>query len=331
MTLAAPPVGDGPIWTVWMALFHAPTLAIADELGVFRTLADSPSSARELAETLALEPRATEAMCGVLTSLELLQRDGERFAVTETARTYLLPESPYYWGGVLRRIRTIPVDCTKLIASLRAGAATNLTEMWQASLPPPEALVGFTHAMHAHSFALAMRVVARFGIAGSLLDVAGGSGSYSIAAALHDPDAACTVLELPAVCPVAEAYAAKHLARVATVPANMFVDEWPGEFDALLLADVIHDWDDERCAFLVRRALAAVRPGGRLLVHEMLLDDDKLGPPIAVAYSMLMVYVTQGRQRTSSELRALLVGAGFVDIRITPTENGYSLVEGTRA
>lgn len=335
-TLAPPLVDDTPVWSAWMGLFHAPTLAVADELHMFEALAASPLSVDQLATALALEPRAAEAMAGVMSSLGFLHLDGAHYSLTETARTYLLPTSPFYWGGMLRRIREVPVDCRKLLASLRGGVAAaeaRLTAMWEAPIPPPEALVGFTHAMHAHSFSLAMRTIGKFGITGKLLDIAGGSGSYSIAAALHDPAVSCTVLELPAVCAVAAGYACEHGvgSRVATVAANMFSTPWPEGHDAILLADIAHDWDDQRCAELARRAFAALSPGGRVLVHEMLLDDDKVGPPTAITYSMIMVFVTQGRQRSASELRAILGAAGFADIRVVPTANGYSIIEGTRS
>lgn len=333
--LAPPPVDDAPMWSAWMAMFHAPTLAVADELHLFEALSAQPLTAAQLADALALEPRAAEALTGLLASLGFLTLEDERFALAAAARAYLLPASPYYWGGLLRRIRDIPVSCEKLLASLRGGPAAaqaRLTAMWEAPTPPPQALVSFTHAMHAHSFSLAMRTITGFGLAGSMLDVGGGSGAYSIAAALHDPALRCTVLELAAVCPIAASYAAQHGVgdRVHTVAADMLAAPWPTGHDAILLADILHDWDDARCADLAKRAFAALAPGGRVLLHEMLLDEDKVGPATATSYSMLMVYVTQGRQRSGGELRALLAGAGFEAIRILPTANGYSLVEGIR-
>lgn len=336
-SIAAATCSDAPIWNAWMAAFHAPTLAIADELGVFSALRDRPSTAAELAATLGLEVRATEAMAGLLASLEFLSQADGRYCLTDPARTYLLPESPYYWGGMLRRIRDNPLDCKKLIESLRRGKAAadaRLTGMWNPSKPPPEALVAFTHAMHAHSFALAMRAMPSFGLRGvtKLLDVAGGSGSYSIAAALHHPELRCTLLDLPAVCGVATDYAAKLGvgARVSTVAGDMFSDAFPTGHERILMSDIFHDWDDERCAVLARRAYEALPRGGRILLHEMLLSDSKDGPAVAVAYSMIMVLITEGRQRSAREISEILTAAGFGDLRVTMTSGGYALVEGTK-
>lgn len=338
MTLVPPPTGDGAIWNVWLAAFHAPTLAVADELGVFAALDRQPMSAGELAGTLTIEHRAIESMLGLLAALGFLARTDARFRLTEVARHYLLPASPYYWGGFLARIRTIPIDCGKLVASLRRGTAAAEArvsgQLWRAPTPPAEALVGFTHAMHAHSFALAIRAVPMLELSAvtRLLDVAGGSGSYSIAAADRHASLRCTVLDLEPVCAVSEQYIAKLGAadRVTTHAADMFVDPWPGGHDAVFMADIFHDWDDERCLLLAQRAFDALPPGGRLLVHEMILADTKDAPLNAIAYSMVMVFVTEGRQRTGGELVEILTRAGFMNCRIAPTLEGYALVSGTR-
>lgn len=336
-SIAAATCSDAPIWNAWMSAFHAPTLAIADELGVFSAIRDQPATATELAKSLGIEVRATEAIAGVMTALEFLVLANGRYGLTDAARNYLLPESPYYWGGMLKRIRDNPLDCRKLIDSLRRGSAAaeaRLSGMWQAPKPPAEALVAFTHAMHAHSFALAMRAMPAFGLAGvkRLLDVAGGSGSYSIAAAAHHPDLAVSLLDLPAVCGVASDYAAKHglAARITTIPGDMFAEAWPIGYERILMSDIVHDWDDAQCVLLAKRAYEALPIGGRLMLHEMLLNDSKDGPAAAVAYSMVMVFVTEGRQRSARELSDLLTGAGFVDVRVTMTSGGYALVEGTR-
>jgi hypothetical protein len=332
-----PTTSDQQIWDAWLAAFHAPTLAIADDLGLFGALAAAPATSDELARTLAIELRAVEAIAGLLAALGFLARVDGRFVLADVARTYLLPDSPFYWGPLLRRVRDVPLDVKKLLDGLRrgrAGAEARVTGMWEAPKPPPEALVGFTHAMHAHSFALALRVLPTFGLTGRerLLDVGGGSGSYSIAAALLDRAAACTVLDLPPVCAVTRDYAARHGVgdRVATAPLDMFVDPWPPGHDRILMSDIFHDWDDERCRLLAQRAHAALAPGGRVLVHEMLLSDALDGPLAAAAYSMVMLFVAQGRQRSAHEIVTILASAGFAAPAVTLTANGYAVVAATR-
>ena len=79
-----------------MSWYQFPTLTVADDLGVFPLLADSPSSTEEVAITLKITPRAAEAMLGVLSGLGFLWQRGSKFFITETTRNFLLPTSPYY-------------------------------------------------------------------------------------------------------------------------------------------------------------------------------------------------------------------------------------------
>lgn len=336
--LAPAPCSDAPIWDAWFAAFHGPTLAIADDLGVFEILNEQPLTSHELTARLGIELRATEAILGVLAGLGLLVLAEGKFHPTETGRTYLVPASPYYWGPLLRRIRDNPIDCRRFLDILRRGASAAeapVTTMWQSPALVPERLVAFTHGMHAHSFSLAMHVVPSCGLADArrLLDVGGGSGSWSIAAALHHPGLRCVLLDLPTVCGVAREYTERFgvADRIEMVGADMFEDPWPEGCDRIFLSDIFHDWNDEHCRVLAERAFAALPPGGQILVHEMLLADTKDGPLAAATYSMIMLFVTQGRQRSAKELTEILVSAGFTAIARTPTSGGYAIISGTKA
>jgi acetylserotonin N-methyltransferase len=231
----------------------------------------------------------------------------------------------------------VPLDCRRLLDALHrntAAKAGRVTEMWQAPQPSPEALRAFTRAMHAHSFSLAMRVIDRFDLRGvkRLLDVGGGSGSYSIAAIRRDPDVTATVLDLPVVCEMATGYAAELGAadRLHTAPLDMFAQPWPNGFDRVMMCDIFHDWADAQCRQLADRAFTALQPGGKVLLHEMLVADDKDGPIGALAYSMVMLFVAQGRQRTAGELSAILTAAGFTDVSVATTAGGYAAIAGTK-
>jgi acetylserotonin N-methyltransferase len=325
------------MWEVWLSAFHAPALAIADELGVFARLNEQPSTVGELARALKIELRAAEALTGLMSALGFLVQVEECFHLTEIAHHYLLPESPFYWGGFLKRIREIPLDCSKFIAQLRRDGGARearVSDLWQAPKPSVEQLRDFTHAMHAHSFALATRVAPALPIqcVGRLLDVAGGSGSFSIALARRHPMLQCTVLDLPAVCDVTSEYIRQHqvVSQVQTLAADMFVDTWPAGFDCLFFSDVLHDWDDDRCRLLAERAFASLPSGGRIWIHEMLLAATKDAPPSAAAYSLVMVLVTQGRQRTAAEIRGILEAVGFGRIGTIPTSGGYAVIEGIK-
>nr|XP_020669361.1 acetylserotonin O-methyltransferase-like [Pogona vitticeps] len=94
---------------------------------------------------------------------------------------------------------------------------------------------------------------------------------------------------------------------------DFFKDPVP-EADLYILARILHSWNDEKCIQLLTKLHKACKPGGGVLVVELVLDEDKCGPPEAHLYSMLMLLHSKGKERTSSEYQALFTAAGFKEI-----------------
>lgn len=327
------PVDDSLIRNIWLSAAHLPALAVADALGLFAALDDAPAASDELARRLSITPRAADILASLMASLGLLTHADSRFHLTEVARECLLPGTPYYWGPFLERARTMPLDANRLLAELRSGDDSGrVAPVWNPAAPDAAKLRAFTSAMHCQSLPLAARSVPHLGLADvkRMLDVAGGSGSFSIAAMLRHPDLRSTVLDLPPVCDVARDYATQYGVsdRLELAPGDMFAGGWPTGAQVAFFNDIFHDWNDELCVRLATHAHAALDPGGRIVVHEMALWDQKTGPVAAATYSLVMLFATSGRQRTVPELSSLLVRAGFADVTVRPTVSGYVAVEG---
>ena len=105
----------------------------------------------------------------------------------------------------------------------------------------------------------------------------------------------------------------------------MFREAWPKGYDAIFFSNIWHDWNFRTCAWLAARAYEALPRGGRIMLHEALLDDDGNGPLGTAAFSMFMLLATQGQQFTLAELAALLEGAGFVGVETQQTAGYYSI------
>jgi len=93
----------------------------------------------------------------------------------------------------------------------------------------------------------------------------------------------------------------------------MFADPFPAGFDAVLLSQILHDWPPEKDRELVKKAYAALPAGGRLLIHEKLVDDDGTGPLANALVNLDMLVWTEGQQLTEEGLRRMLADAGFDD------------------
>lgn len=114
-----------------------------------------------------LGPRASEAILGILVANGFLVKRQERFQLTDVARNYLLPHSPYYWGGVFALLRDFPMNGSTLFEAMKkderrtfsAGEDERaIAEEWATGDVDSEQARVFTAAMHSHSFPAAMGV-----------------------------------------------------------------------------------------------------------------------------------------------------------------------------
>ena len=142
----------------------------------------------------------------------------------------------------------------------------------------------------------------------------------------------CSIMDLPAMCQVAQDYidAAGAGQGVDTVAVDMFRQDWPRGHDAVFFSNVFHDWEPDTCLELAGKALAILPAGGRIYLHEMLLDDDGAGPLAAATFSLVMLLGTRGQQYTFARLRELLRNAGFTDVRVDATFAYHSVVSAVK-
>jgi acetylserotonin N-methyltransferase len=334
-----PTADDRKLWDLHLSSFAAHALTVADELELFDSLAKQPATPQEVAQLLNINARAARALLGLLASTELLiQRDG-RYYVTETAQNYLLRSSPYYWGPVLSLMRNLQFTHASVLATVRAPeTASHWTHVegetpidaWSGGTIGPEMARRVAAYMNANSLAAALVLAQRADLSRCqrLLDVGAGSGCFSIALAQANPTLRCTLMDLEGMCNVALEYVrtAGLLSRIDTCPRDMFRQTWPTGYDAIFLSNILHDWDFDTASMLVKKAYDALPAGGQILIHEMLLDDSRDGPSTAAAFSFYMLVGTKGQQFTAPELSAMLAGAGFNSVSITPAHGNYALV-----
>ena len=307
LPIEPPTCGPDAIWEAMFAPYHFPTLLVADEIGLFAWLHEAPARCDEVAERYGMSQHAATALLGVLASKGHLVQHLGRFHLTESSRQFLLPASAYYCGPALGIRRHRPINHVVLKDILfrdRVDEPPVLfdTEMWEASAAHVERHRASTASMHALFFPAAMAIALYGDFRGvrRLLDVAGGSGAFSIALAARYPEMQLTVMDLPPACVLAAEYAKQYgvADRVATMTADMFHSDWPADFDAHFFSNVFHDWNEERNQALATRSFETLPAGGRIYVHESLLNETLDGPPLMALYSMNMARVTEHGRRS---------------------------------
>ena len=331
-----PDVQDNCMWDIWMSMYHLSILTVADELALFVHLINGHLSLIELAESLHLSCRSIEILVEPLVCFGLLHKNNNKFELTSTSRAYLLPESPFYWGAIFEAQRKRE-EHKKIIEAIRAGSnqlhfeGKAFTDMWKEGSITPEAASNFTKKMHATVLAPAVGAI-NSGIFKStkrLLDVGGGSGCFSIAFIQEYPESEAMVFELPAVCDETKKYIAESnlLDKIAIHPGSFFNEEnWPIGFDGVLLSQIVHDWPLEYCKEILKNAYNSMRPGAKIYIHEMLLNDDKISPLTTACFDLLMFINHKSQQFTKNELSDLLKTIGFKDPKMKKTFGYYSVI-----
>ena len=322
---------DRLIWDTWLAVYRLPVLTVADEVGTFSALTARALTTTGLAQSINVDARALGIHLGLLASLGFVERREERWRATAAARTWLHPAAEGYVGPLLQRFRASQPLHAQLLATLKPAvqAPTHASAVaeWERGEMPADLAQMITAFMNAHSRAAAKGAArqALFAEVRRVLDVGGGSAVFAIEIAKAWPALSATVMEIAAVCTEADRYiAAAHVAdRVRTEAANMFTQGWPAGYDLHFLSNIFHDWSDDTCRLLARQSFNALPRGGRIVLHEMLMDDDGCGPLATAAFSVLMLLGTRGRQYTQAELRGFLESAGFSSVEAFSTGGGY--------
>ncbi|KAK9401830.1 ASMT: Hydroxyindole O-methyltransferase, partial [Crotalus adamanteus] len=130
------------------------------------------------------------------------------------------------------------------------------------------------------------------------------------------PKCTVTVFDLPEIVEASKNHCfPSEEARITFHAGDFFKDPIP-EADLYILARTLHNWSDESCLQLLCEVYQACKPGGSVLIVEMLLDEDKGGPLIAHFYSLLMLLFTEGKERSATELNVLLHKAGFQEVEL---------------
>ena len=296
----------------------------AVQLGVFETLGSGQApdglTLEQAQGALGLAARPARALLDTCVATRLLEKVDGRYRNSPLGERYLTAGSDYSLRNYVLDERWCWPAWGRLEDALRADAQL-LPEDEEGYHAFPEDF--FLDFLHGHSLAMGERLAAAvdFGGARRFMDVGGGSGAVSIALCRAFPHLEAVVVDQP---PVA-ARAALHIedaglgGRITTWPANIFESPLPGDCDTAVIANVLHDFSPGRAREILGRVVAALPPGGRVVILEIVPDDERRSPPLAVAFSVAMIVNTAGGDaHTVPQYRAWLEEAGLGSVEVTP-------------
>lgn len=318
------------------------TVAVCD-FDLFARVAEGPKSFDELHGELGLAERPANVLFTALRAMGLLTLIDGRLDLTAIAREHLLPDSEFSVvgyialasesAGVRAIAERLKTNAPAKHKSDDCGAAYIFREGIESAMDEEASARRLTLALAGRAKNVAPHLAANVPLANAkrVLDVGGGSGIYSIALLQQNRRLRAIVWDRAEVLKVAEEFGQAFgvADRLELVPGDMFEDPVPADCDVILLSNILHDWDVPECRKLLQRCVDALPAGGRLLIHDVFLDDD-LGGPLPVAlYSAALFSLTEGRAYSTAEYRGWLREAGLMAAdKVVPTLVNCGVLEG---
>jgi SAM-dependent methyltransferase len=316
------------------------TLLSAIELGLFTHLAKGPLDLESLRTALGLHPRGARDFFDTLVALGMLERRDGRYANTPETDLYLDRGKPGYVGGLLEMLNArLYGFWGRLTEALQTGQPQNEAreggaEFFRALYSEPKRLEGFLSAMTGLSRPLGRAAAQAFPWAEhkSFADVGTAQGGFTVEIARAHPHLDGIGFDLPEVRPIFETYVKSQGlgGRLRFQAGSFFEDELP-RVDVIVMGHILHDWDLAQKQTLIAKAHRALPKGGRLVVYEMLIDDERRQNAAGLLMSLNMLIETPGGfDFTGADCEGWMRAAGFRETRAQTLFGPHGMVIGTK-
>jgi 2-polyprenyl-3-methyl-5-hydroxy-6-metoxy-1,4-benzoquinol methylase len=313
------------IFNAMVAFQETEALKAAIELDIFTAIADGANTAKSLAAKTGASERGMRILCDYFTVKEFLTKKTNQYSLTEESATFLNRHSPACLGSMIDFLASpwSRRNFGALAEAVRKGGTASETgdhrkaheEVWvnfarsmaPLTIPAAEFIAGLTGAAEAKP--------------SKVLDIAAGHGMYGITVARRNPRAEIVAVDWPAVLEVAKENAKKFgvAERYTARPGSAFEVEFGNAYDFVLLTNIFHHFDPPTCEKLMRRVHQALDPAGKAITLEFVPNEDRVSPPMAAAFSLVMLAGTdQGDAYTFPQYEKMLGNAGFAKTTLHP-------------
>jgi len=288
------------------------------EVDVFSAIGEGATTPITIAQKTGASERGLRILCDYLTILGFLTKEKGQYGLTQESELFLNKRSPAYMGsaaGFLMNERSA-ANFRGLTEAVCKGGTINADGANMT--PDDEFWVNFARSM-APLTGISANFIADLSGAGQgkamkVLDVAASHGMFGIAIAKKNPKAQIVALDWPNVLKAAveNAAAAGVGDRLTLLPGSAFEVDFGTGYDCILITNLFHHFDEAGCEKLMRRAYAALQPGGKVFTLEFVPNEDRISPPLAAAFSVIMLANTDaGDAYTLSQYEKMFQNAGF--------------------
>jgi hypothetical protein len=290
----------------------------AAQLDLFSPLGNGPATAAEVAQQVGLPMRGVERVLNACAALGFVVKDGERYQNSPLADAFLVKGKPGYMGNMIKQTTDRYAAWGKLAEAVTQDKPVLPLTGAELFNAPPEVLDNYVHGLFDMGKGLAQRIGSLVDLSEcrSLLDVAGGSGVYSIIFCRQFPQLKATVFDLPPILQRTQQIIAREgmADQVSVRAGNYFTDDFGSGLDAILLSNMLQTEGRQTCHMVLKKAFAALNPGGKILIHGIMPNPDRVNPVQPVLFSLFMMLVfPEGEAYPGEEIIGWLHETGFVE------------------
>jgi ubiquinone/menaquinone biosynthesis C-methylase UbiE len=300
---------------------HSMALKGAIDLDLFTHIADGATTADAIAAKCKASERGIRILCDFLTIMGFLTKANGSYGLTQNSKLFLNRRSSGYMGTIANFLvsPSALADFRDVAALVRKGGTLDGAGVME---PESDIWVEFARSMMPIASIVAQATAPRVTEPGrkqKVLDIAAGHGMYGISVARHNPAAEIVAVDWKKVLEVAieNAREAGVQDRHHTIPGSAFEVDFGTGFDLVMLPNFLHHFDPPTNVPLLKKIRAAMKPGGRLATVDFVPNENRVTPPIAAAFAMIMLARTErGDAYTFRELDQMFREAGFGESRI---------------
>ncbi len=318
---------------------YAPPLILeaAISLHIFDTLEAGPMSIPQVAAATGASERGLRCLMNALVSLDFLSKRDGRYVLTPESAAFLVSSKDSFQGGILRHIsRQLIPNWLQLTEAVRTGKPTlavNREEKGGAFFSQ------FVEDIFAMSYSAAKALADWLQLEDikppyRVLDLAAGSGVWSIALSQKSPCVQVTAVDWPEVLPVTRRVTQRFGvgARYHYVEGDLLEADFGEGHQLAIFGHILHSEGERRDRALIQKVFHSLAPGGKAVVAEMLPNEERTGPPQALIFAVnMLVNTDEGDTFTFSEIKSWFEQAGFKDVRKLETPGLYPLIIAEKA
>jgi predicted O-methyltransferase YrrM len=320
----------GKILKISGSYWHACALHAGIKIDLFTAIGKDMLAAKEIARKINGDLKGVETLLNALSAMGFLKKANNTYQNTPTAETYLSKTSSDYIGYIILHHR----DLVNAWANLDTAVLTGKPNKKHTTFAQPENRENFLMGMFNLAMQLAPQIVPHIDLSERqhLLDLGGGPGTYAIHFCLENPNLKATIYDLASTKPFALETVDKFSLsdRIDFISGNYLEDTISGHYDVAWLSHILHGESPENCRDILQKTAFALKPGGLILIHEFILNNQMDGPLFPALFSLNMLTGTEhGQSYSENQLMEMLAGIGAQDIKriplTTPNDSGVIL------